>query len=166
MTRVFSAAFAALTLAAAMSGVADAKFLLPPAALPATAPAMQVSDDCDPHDRAHVLSALSDVRAFYLGLESGRGPSKAESPSGLTMRAEKRGSVNFVSFSATSKNAPVSNKLLGECLTIYAGSPEMFNKLDLYVPDNTVPLGWFTYSAKLGIYSDPRTVNLFPPKHA
>jgi hypothetical protein len=166
MTRVFSAAIAALTLAAAMSGAADAKFLLLPTTLPPAAPAMQVSDDCDPQNRAHVLSALSDVRSFYVGLESGRGPHEAQSPSGLTMRAETRGSAHYVSFSATSKNAAVSNKLLGQCLTIFAGSPEMFDKLDLYVPDNTVPLGWFTYSAKLGIYSDPRTVNLFPPKHA
>ncbi len=76
------------------------------------------------------------------------------------MREVSRGGERYVVFHAD-RSAGVSNKTLGACLTIFAGSPEMVKQLGLYLPDNSVPLGWFTYSRRLGIYADPRSVKLF-----
>lgn len=48
------------------------------------------------------------------------------------------------------------------CLVLYAGSKESLAKNGLFSPGDDIPRGSFFYDSRLGIYVDPRSINLIP----
>jgi hypothetical protein len=129
---------------------ASANFLEMPKTLPA-APDMRIADDCV--SRGDVVALMGDLaRSMERGVGEGKVP----------MKVVGSGGARVVAFGRPPKGQEPSQKTVLSCMTIFAGSDEMLSRLGLYVPDGSIPRGWFVYSPKLGIYADPRTVNLFP----